>query len=105
MLQRKYTKEAYEEFHVAIANDDLEKVKELVEQDKVAITNIECIKVVRLNRLLLLKYFLAKSTNLIGALAYALDEAVRQKNYEAISLLVTYFRDNKERYVHSDLSF
>ena len=97
-MKSKYTKEAVEQFHKAIRNDDLDTIRELINQDKVAITNIECIMTVQENKLRILSYFLRTTTNIIGALSYALNEAIRQKNYDALKLMIIYFKENKYCY-------
>lgn len=82
----------------AIKNNNIDRVKVLVEKGKFEITSLECILAVQFNRMDILNYFIYRIENEPYVLCSALYKAVDCRNLEAIKMLVSNFKKNKDKY-------
>lgn len=101
-MRRKYSEQAMRQLHIAIENNDLEKVIELLDSGEVGVTNIECAMTVRFNSLKILEYFLEKVSDILSVLNYGLELAIKDKNMEAIEIIITAFKKNSYQYKFMD---
>ena len=101
-MRHKYSEKAMQQLHIAIENDDLEKVIDLLESGEAGISNIECAMAVRFNSLKVLEYFLQKVSDVLRILNYGLERAIKDKNMEAIEIIITAFKNNYYQYKFMD---
>lgn len=101
-MRHKYSEKAMQQLHIAIENDDLEKVIDLLESGEAGISNIECAMAVRFNSLKVLEYFLQKVSDVLRILNYGLERAIKDKNMEAIEIIITAFKNNCYQYKFMD---
>ena len=101
-MKSKFSENSMHQLHVAIENNDLEKVIDLFESGEAGVSNIECAMAVRFNSLKVLEYFLQNISEVPRVLSYGLERAVSDCNMEAIEIILTAFRINKYNYKFMD---
>ena len=92
MIKPRCNEEIRRKLIQAIDVGNVEVVKELVENQGAVITNVDYIYVVKYKQLEILKYFLLKN---VEDSFYALDEAVKNGDYEAIQIRIYFLKKYK----------